>query len=86
MNKLFLYVLAFSLLVVQASCGQRRPGMSREEAAAELEAQAAKQEALRQQAAASLDTFATDYRPPAGIKYSRLLFARVPRCSTCPPP
>lgn len=69
MNKLFLYVLAFSLLVVQASCGQRRPGMSREEAAAELEAQAAKQEALRQQAAASLDTFATDYRPPAGIKY-----------------
>ena len=43
--------------------------MSREEAAAELEAQAAEQEALRQQAAASLDTFATDYRPPAGIKY-----------------
>lgn len=69
MNKLFLHVLAFSLLVVQASCGQRRPGMSREEAATELEAQAAEQEALRQQAAASLDTFATDYRPPAGIKY-----------------
>lgn len=32
MDKLSLHVLAFSLLVVQASCGQRRPGMSREEA------------------------------------------------------
>ena len=43
--------------------------MSREEAAAELEAQAAEQAARRQQAAATLDTFAADYRPPAGVKY-----------------
>ena len=43
--------------------------MSREEAVAELETQAAEQEARRQQAAATLDTFTADYRPPAGIKY-----------------
>lgn len=43
--------------------------MSREEAVAELETQAAEQEARRQQAAATLDTFAADYCPPAGIKY-----------------
>ena len=43
--------------------------MSREEAVAELETQAAEQEARRQQAAATLDTFAADYRPPAGVKY-----------------
>ena len=43
--------------------------MSREEAVTELETQAAEQEARRQQAAATLDTFTADYRPPAGIKY-----------------
>ncbi len=43
--------------------------MSREEAVAELETQAAEQETRRQQAAVTLDTFAADYRPPAGIKY-----------------
>ena len=68
MNKLFLTFIMFLLLFL-ASCRQRRPGMSREEAAAELLAQAAEQEARRQQAAATLDTFAADYRPPAGIKY-----------------
>lgn len=68
MNKLFLTFIMFLLLFL-ASCRQRRPGMSREEAAAELLAQAAEQGARRQQAAATLDTFAADYRPPAGIKY-----------------
>ena len=43
--------------------------MSREEAVTELETQAAEQEPRRQQAAVTLDTFAADYRPPAGIKY-----------------
>lgn len=69
MNRLSLPLLTLFLLTVGASCRQRRPGMSREEAAAELLAQAAEQEARRQQAAATLDTFAADYRPPAGIKY-----------------
>lgn len=68
MNKLFLTFIMFLLLFL-ASCRQRRPGMSREEAAAELLAQAAEQGARRQQAAATLDTFAADYRPPAGIKH-----------------
>lgn len=68
MNKLFLTFIMFLLLFL-ASCRQRRPGMSREEAAAELLAQAAEQGAHRQQAAATLDTFAADYRPPAGIKH-----------------
>lgn len=68
MNKLFLTFIIFLLLFL-ASCRQRRPGMSREEAAAELLAQAAEQEARCQQAAATLDTFAADYRPPAGIKH-----------------
>ena len=69
MNRLSLPLLTLFLLTVGASCRQRRPGMSREEAAAELLAQAAEQGARRQQAAATLDTFAADYRPPAGIKY-----------------
>lgn len=69
MNRLSLPLLTLFLLTVGASCRQRRPGMSREEAAAELLAQAAEQEARRQQAAATLDTFAADYRPPAGIKH-----------------
>lgn len=69
MNKLVLLLTALSLTAVAASCGQRRPGMSREEAVAELEAKAIGQEAMRQRAAASLDTFAADYRPPAGIKH-----------------
>lgn len=69
MNRLSLPLLTLFLLTVGASCQQRRPGMSREEAAAELLAQAAEQEARRQQAAATLDTFAADYRPPAGIKH-----------------
>ncbi len=43
--------------------------MSREEAVAELETQAAEQETRRQQAAVTLNTFAADYCPPAGIKY-----------------
>lgn len=68
MNKLFLTFIMFLLLFL-ASCRQPRPGMSREEAAAELLAQATEQAARRQQAAATLDTFAADYRPPAGIKY-----------------
>ena len=68
MNKLFLTFIMFLLLFL-ASCRQRRPGMSREEAAAELLAQAAEQGARRQQAAATLDTFAADYHPPAGIKH-----------------
>ena len=68
MNKLFLTFI-MCLLLFLASCRQRRPGMSREEAAAELLAQAAEQGARRQQAAATLDTFAADYRPPAGIKH-----------------
>ncbi len=36
---------------------------------AELETQAAEQETRRQQAAVTLNTFAADYCPPAGIKY-----------------
>ena len=62
------YVLAMSLLLLM-SCGNRRPGMSKEEAAAELKEQAAQEEAVRKERAASIDTFAADYRPPAGIKY-----------------
>lgn len=62
------YVLAVSLLLLM-SCGNRRPGMSKEEAAAELKKQAAQEEAVRKERAASIDTFAADYRPPAGIKY-----------------
>lgn len=69
MNRLSLLLLTLFLLTVGISCRQRRPGMSREEATAELEAQAAEQAARRQQAAATLDTFAADYRPTAGIKY-----------------
>ena len=61
-------ILALSLLLL-VSCGNRRPGMSREEAAAELKEQAAQDEAVRRECAASVDTFAADYRPPAGIKY-----------------
>lgn len=61
-------ILALSLLLL-VSCGNRRPGMSREEAAAELKEQAAQAEAVRRERAASVDTFAADYRPPAGIKY-----------------
>lgn len=66
MNKI--YLLAMSLLLL-VSCGNRRPGMSREDAAAELKEQAAQEEAQRQERAARVDTFAADYRPPAGIKY-----------------
>ena len=62
------YVLAMSLLLL-VSCGNRRPGMSKEEAAAELKEQAAQEEAVRKERAASVDTFAADYRPPAGIKH-----------------
>ena len=62
------YVLAVSLLFLM-SCGNRRPGMSKEEAATELKKQAAQEEAVRKERAASIDTFAADYRPPAGIKY-----------------
>ena len=69
MNRLSLLLLALLLLAIGTSCRQRRPGMSREEAVTELETQAAEQEARRQQVAATLDTFAADYRPPAGIKY-----------------
>lgn len=69
MNRLSLPLLVLLLLAIGISCRQRCPGMSREEAAAELEAQAAEQAARRQQAAATLDTFAADYRPPAGVKY-----------------
>ena len=57
------YVLAISLLLL-VSCGNRRPGMSKEEAAAELKKQAAQEEAVRKERAASIDTFAADYRPP----------------------
>ena len=49
--------------------------MSREEAVAELETQAAEQETRRQQAAVTLDTFAADYCPPAGIKYQPTLIS-----------
>lgn len=61
----------FSLLLTlpMVSCRQNRPGMSREEAVVELEAQAAGQAALRRQAMTTVDTFAADYRPPAGIRY-----------------
>lgn len=69
MNRFSLLLLVLLLLAIGISCGQHRPGMSREEAVAELETQAAEQEARRQQAAVTLDTFAADYRPPAGIKY-----------------
>lgn len=69
MNRLSLPLLVLLLLAIGTSCKQRRLGMSREEAAAELLAQATEQEARRQQAAVALDTFAADYRPPAGIKY-----------------
>ena len=66
MNRI--YLLAMSLLLLM-SCGNRRPGMSREDAAAELKEQAAQEEAVRKERAASIDTFAADYRPPVGIKY-----------------
>ena len=65
MNRFSLLLLVLLLLAIGTSCKQRRPGMSREE----LETQAAEQETRRQQAAVTLDTFAADYRPPAGIKY-----------------
>lgn len=61
-------ILALSLLLLM-SCGNRRPGMSREEAAAELKEQAIQKEAVRRERTANVDTFAADYRPPAGIKY-----------------
>lgn len=86
MNRLSLLLLTLFLLIVGTSCRQRRPGMSREEAAAELEAQAAEQAARRQQAAATLDTFAADYRPTAGIKYRPTIIRTVLRCSTYPLP
>ena len=77
MNRLSLPLVALLLLAIGISCRQRRPGMSREEAVAELETQAAEQETRRQQAAATLDTFAADYCPPAGIKYQPTMI-----CST----
>ncbi len=50
-------IIALSLLLL-ASCGNRRPGTNQDETAAKPERQGA-----------SVDTFAADYRPPAGIKY-----------------
>lgn len=69
MNRLSLPLLVLLLLATGTSCRQRRPGMSREEAAAELEMQAARTDSLKRQLAGK-DTFAADYRPPAGIKYT----------------
>lgn len=67
--KTYTSIFLILLPLVLESCGQRRPGMSREEAVAELEKPVSAKETCPRPVSSVLDTFATDYCPPAGIRH-----------------
>lgn len=79
MNPKMMIVL-FALFAA-LSCGQRRPGVSRKEAVAELIAFEAVKDSIRMSrmnASASLDTFPEDYLPKPGIRYEpKIITANV---------